>query len=268
MDTTEKADPTIPVDPAAGPAPAEPGAPAAATNDAPATPTDTETTMQPQVKDSLLQSVDAAAALLSSVAQQIKDAPVSDQPDTSPVPASIVSRIADVASALGAIVSSFAGAPAQDPASPDAAAPAAAPAPSAADQAEAAKALVAKAGRRMSKERLDRFKKTVEALQQLLREVVHQTPVAPKAAATPVVTKAAVPHAIVKSMSLAADTITTLRAKTAKLEGELAVARAEAERLAKSAQTPNGLPFEGRTNQVQSKVTWPMDMNAKTPRNL
>lgn len=241
--------------------------------------------MQAQVKDSLLQSLDTAMNLLTAVSQQVKDSQVTDQESEQPVPEDIVSAIAELASMFGSIVSAFATKAPDNQAEQDvademlepepAADPAGAPPPAdAADQAEAQKGdEVAKAGSKMSKERLARFKAIIRSLHGLLQEVSKPTAAsaapAPAPAPTPAA-KAEVPATVALELTAelqkAAGLIEALNKKNETLASSLALAEAERERLAKGARSPNGLSFDGPGSIQKSKpVVWSFDLN-KPPK--
>lgn len=247
--------------------------------------------MQAQVKDSLLQSLDTAQNLLSAVLQQVKDSQVTDQESDQPVPEDIVSSIAEIASMFDAVVSAFASKAPENQAEQDAVDDMlepepladgeppleAAPPPGAAgDQAEAQKLEgdeVAKAGSKMSKERLARFKAIIRSLHGLLQEVSKPTPAAaapaPAPAPTPAAKAAEVPAAVALELTAelqkAAGLIEELNKKNETLASSLASAEAERERLAKGARSPNGLSSDVLGIQKSKPVVWSFDLN-KPPK--
>jgi hypothetical protein len=141
-------------------------------------------------------------------------------------------------------------------------------APAGDDVAAAAKGL-AKVGRRMAKDRLDRFRKAFDMLSDLLKELSDDlTAEAAKqpggdAAPAPGVAPAAkrAPIDPIEAIELAKKS-----AELAKVQADLAAARADNERLQKTASASNALPVDGAPIPSPAQVVWPRDMNRPITR--
>lgn len=216
-----------------------------------------ELTMQAQVKDQILAAITSAAEKCVTVANMIKDATTSEEAQTPPVPESVTSAIGEVAAMLTAIASQYGGAAdagkgATDPA---ASAPPAGAAPTAETQ---KREMIAKVGRRMAKERYQRFQKAIDILAGILKELGSD---AMKKRAAPVAVGAG---QVVLEKALAEGLIEDAEklAKQAATDAtEKATLRARVIELEKKVGTPNSGGDAMPARSTPAAVSWPIDMN-------
>lgn len=218
--------------------------------------------MQAQVKDSLLAALTSACEKLMSIANGVKEADVSDQASTPAVPDSVTGELGEVASMLQGLQSQYGAAAA---AAPSDAGTGAEPAKGAAlpgvtdnggqDQQGAQKAAVEavqKAGAKMAKERLDRFRKAIDLLAGVMKELQSQ---ATRKSATPA--PKMIPLAKVEEVIKAGEEMTALLEK---MSGDLKSANNEIAQLKKNVGASNALPGNGES-APSKKIDWPLDLN-------
>ncbi len=122
---------------------------------------------------------------------------------------------------------------------------------------ETAKALVAKVGAKMSKERLDKFSNALATLGSLLQELSAQPPApagAPPAAG-------GVLGKVGKSAGADDAALVALAGQVEKLVGVVKSQRTEITSLKKARGVGNGLPVEGEPSATPVAISWPLDMN-------
>lgn len=125
---------------------------------------------------------------------------------------------------------------------------------------------VAKAGTRMKKERLDRFRSFVKGLTELLSEIEPEIEAATTAppqvpsAGTAQVGKVDPNPEMLAAIKKSEETITALQAQVKTQQERI-------EKLAKTTPAPSSLPVEQRRGvEKKTSVSWPMDLNMKLDR--
>jgi chemotaxis protein histidine kinase CheA len=209
---------------------------------------DDELVLPAAAKNAILRVLAQALERLMAVANQVKEADAPDD-DTDPnVPDDLAAELEDIGELLEDVGEQLA----------DPAAKAEGKKPGAA-KGQAAKGDVAKAGRRMAKDRLDRFQKALEQLSAILKELTDaKAPPEPSAgsAANPL-TKRNVPAGV-----------DGILAELGKLTNVVKQQEARIVQLQKTGATSNAIPVEGgsRGRAVQD-VSWPLDMNRPITRD-
>jgi len=209
---------------------------------------DDELVLPAAAKNAILRVLAQALERLMAVANQVKEADAPDD-DTDPnVPDDLAAELEDIGELLEDVGEQLA----------DPAAKAESKKPGAA-KARAAKGDVTKAGRRMAKDRLDRFQKALEQLSAILKELT-----AAKAPPEPSAGSAANPLAK-RNVPAGVD---GLLAELQKLTGVVKQQEARIVQLQKTGATSNAIPVEGgsRGRAVQD-VSWPLDMNRPITRD-
>ncbi len=240
-------------------------------------------TMQAQVKEELTGALADQAQKIVAIANQLDGVEVSDQPADPPVPADVLKQISDAGAALTALAAKYgAAAKPDDAGATDAAAVAAAqggttPAPAGAPASD-----VAKAGRRMAKERLDRLGKAIDALIGLMKELRYEDQrraaktlaaraKTEKAAELPAIALDEVSALIAATEGLVEEHATTKQALT-KAESAVVVATAELKKhRAKIAELekrvgPSNVIAPDATNGGPQRHHWPNDLTETLPR--
>lgn len=221
--------------------------------------------MQAQVKDQLLAALTSAAEKLVSVANMVKDATVSDQAVDPAVPDSVIGAIGEVAQMLSGVASQYAG----NAAAGDAAG--ATGADQTKDQAgtpgnlggitdnggvQKAAALLEKAGRKMAKERLERFRKAIDILAGLLKELSIDNMRKGASLVNP-------NAPVTMTHAQAAELLSGVEALTKRTQDQataLATANAEIAKLSKRVPAPNSAQPENPPREVKP-IAWPLDLN-------
>ena len=204
--------------------------------------------LPPAMKTAVLRVLAQALERLMAVATQVKDADASDDETDPSVPDSLTGELEDVGELLEEVGEQLA-----DPAIK------ADGKKSVAAKGRAAKAAVSKAGRRMAKDRLDRFQKALEALSSILKELTaERKPPAPAAGAAK------------KSLAKgdAAPGMTELAASVRELTRVVKRQEEELVRMQKTRATSNAIPVEGGSRRRETPdVSWPLDMNRPISRD-
>ncbi len=209
---------------------------------------DDELVLPAAAKNAILRVLAQALERLMAVANQVKEADAPDD-DTDPnVPDDLAAELEDIGELLEDVGEQLA----------DPAAKAEGKKPGAA-KGRAAKGDVAKAGRRMAKDRLDRFQKALEQLSAILKELTEA-----KAPPEPSAGSAANPLAK-RNVPAGVD---GLLAELQRLTGVVKQQEARIVQLQKTGATSNAIPVEGgsRGRAVQD-VSWPLDMNRPITRD-
>jgi hypothetical protein len=198
-------------------------------------------------KNTVLRVLSQALERLMAVANQVKDADEPDDESDVNVPDDLAEELEDIGELLEDV-----GEQLEEPAEksrdkkPDAA------------KGRSAKADVSKAGRRMAKDRLERFQKALELLAAVLKELTNE-----KQAPTPSAGSAEKPLGK-RALPEVGDLVTSVQELTrvVKQQGE------QLGRLQKTRATSNAIPIEGggRRREVQD-VSWPLDMNRPITRD-
>jgi hypothetical protein len=199
-------------------------------------------------KNAVLRALAQALERLMAVANQVKEADEPDDETDASVPGDLTEELEDIGELLEDV-----GEQLEEPAEkkvrdkkPDAA------------KGRSAKADVSKAGRRMAKDRLERFQKALELLAAVLKELTNEKP-----APTPSAGAAEKPLGKRASPEVG-DLVTSVQELTrvVKQQGE------QLGRLQKTRATSNAIPIEGggRRREVQD-VSWPLDMNRPITRD-
>lgn len=232
--------------------------------------------MQPQVKDQILAAIEGLAMKLLDIADAVKGAEADEKATGPAVPPAVMGDLKEVAQAMAGMVAQYGGEGAGDGAATTAAAAAAAPPTQTKDlegtsenggvQAQGTqKGTVAKAGRKMAKERLARLSQVLSALSGIYRELNSEK--AMKAA----LAKRAGPKAgdVIEISKADLDAIfataDAINAEAKGLETRAAALTRENAELRKSVGAPNALPGElstARPSAPSAGVHWPMDLNA------
>lgn len=214
--------------------------------------------MQAQVKDELLAALTSACERLVTVAQSVKDSEVSDAPVEPAVPTEIVGAIGEVAEMLKGLASQY-GAAAAPPAT-ETPAEAAPPGDQAADPAKSGDEVqVGKAGRRMAKERLERFRKALDLLVGIMKEISFEATRKRAPASPPEGDNVMVSKATIAEINAALSTAVEVAQKQETVIADLQKQVAD---LKKAAPLPRSLPAGDETQVTKSgQVAWPLDMN-------
>lgn len=190
----------------------------------------------PPVKEAMLRMLTEALERLMALANRIKEATASEGDDAEAgVPEDIGAELAAIAELLGST-----------------------------DKRRAAKAGVAKAGARMSKDRLDRFQKAIALLADILKELTDSkdVPAGPSAGAA---------EAGIKKRDTAAAPAVPGLAELVTGIGDLTrvVKRQEEEltRIRQARGVSNAIPVEGGRRTEPQDVSWPLDMNRPISRD-
>lgn len=198
-------------------------------------------------KNTVLRVLSQALERLMAVANQVKEADEPDDETDANVPDDLAEELEDIGELLEDV-----GEQLEEPAEkargkkPDAA------------KGRSAKADVSKAGRRMAKDRLERFQKALELLAAVLKELTNERP-----APTPSAGSAEKPLCK-RAAPDVGELVTSVQELTrvVKHQGE------QLGRLQKARATSNAIPIEGgsRRRDVQ-EVSWPLDMNRPITRD-
>lgn len=209
---------------------------------------DDELVLPATVKNALLRVLAQALERLMAVANQIKDADAADD-DTEPnVPDDLVDELEDIGELLEDVGDQLADPAAKADGKKRGAA-----------KGRAAKGDVAKAGRRMAKDRLDRFQKALEALSAILKELT-------EAKAPPDPSAGSAASALTKRNAAAG--IDDLVAGVQELTRVVKQQDVRIAQLQKTGATSNAIPVEGsRRGTSTQDVSWPLDMNRPISRD-
>ncbi|HEX7842768.1 MAG TPA: hypothetical protein VF469_35085 [Kofleriaceae bacterium] len=185
---------------------------------------------------------------LMAVASQVKEADDPDDDTDANVPDDLTSELEDIGELLEDVGEQLA-----DPAAK------ADGKKTGAAKGRAAKADVAKAGRRMAKDRLDRFQKALELLSSVLKELTDA-----KAPADPTAGSAENPLAKRDASPGMGELVASVRELTRVVKRQ----EDELVRIQKTRATSNAIPVDGgsRRPTVQD-VSWPLDMNRPITRD-
>ena len=227
--------------------------------------------MQPQVKDQLMAALSSIAEEIVDLADQVKAAD-SDEKATGPaVPESVVTAIGAVSQKLSALLAQYGGQPAGDGktkadldgVSENGGVTAQGSQKSAdekkKDAEEMAKALaayVAKAGRKMAKERLQRLNAAISSLSQIARELKTEK-VRKNAGAVHVADRA-----IARELAEVSATLEELTKSSESIVADNAKLRSELAEMAKRVGPRNANPTEAPSGTAPARgVSWPIDLN-------
>jgi hypothetical protein len=198
------------------------------------------------VKNAVLRALAQALERLMAIANQVKEADEPNDENEAGAPDALIDELKAICETLEGIGEHLA-----EPAEksrdkkPDAA------------RGRSAKAEVSKAGRRMAKDRLERFQKALELLAAVLKELT-----AERQSPTPSDGSAAKPLGKRESQDLggvvaSVDELT----RVVKRQEEQLV------RLQKTRATSNAIPVEGGIRREIQEVSWPLDMNRPITRD-
>jgi chemotaxis protein histidine kinase CheA len=194
-------------------------------------------TMPASVKEAILRMLTEALERLMSVANRVKEAEETDEELDEPVPEDIGTEVAAIAELLGGLDESY--------------------------STDKSKRAVAKAGRRMAKDRLDRFQKAMELLAEILKELTNGKEPAPTAGAAEAGVRkrdgAPAPAALPGMADLIAG-ITELTRVVKRQEEELG-------RLRQARGVSNVIPVDAARRREADEVSWPLDMNRPISRD-
>jgi hypothetical protein len=199
------------------------------------------------VKNTVLRALAQALERLMTCANQVKEADAPDDETTASVPDALTEELEDIGELLEDVGKQLA-----EPTEktrdkkPDA------------TSGRSTKADVSKAGRRMAKDRLERFQKALELLAAVLKELTDE-----KASPTPSAGSAEKPLGKRESRDVG-----TLVASVQELTRVVKQQGEQLVRLQKTRATSNAIPVEGtsRRREIQ-EVSWPLDMNRPITRD-
>jgi hypothetical protein len=198
---------------------------------------DDELVLAAPVKEALLRALTDALERLMALASSIKEAAEPEEGDDGEMPDDVATELEAIAEMLSGV-----------------------------DKRKRAKAGVAKAGARMSKDRLDRFQKAMAALAEILKELTDskepfsgptaggaEAGLRKRAAATP-------PAATVPGLADLVSGIGELTRVVKRQEEELG-------RMRQARGVSNAIPVEGGRRAEHQDVSWPLDMNRPISRD-
>jgi hypothetical protein len=198
-------------------------------------------------KNAVLRALAQALERLMAVANQVKEADASDDQSEARVPDELTGALEDICELLEDVGDQLAE-PAEKARNkkPDTA------------SGRSTKADVNKAGRRMAKDRLERFQKALELLAAVLKELTDEKPVP-----TPSAGSAEKPLGKRESPD-----VSQLVASVQELTRVVKRQEEQLIRLQKTRATSNAIPVEGtsRRREIQ-EVSWPLDMNRPITRD-
>jgi hypothetical protein len=189
------------------------------------------------VKNAVLRALAQVLERLMAIANQVKEADAPDEGTEASVPDDLTDELEDICELLEGIGEQLA-----EPAA----------------KSRGKKADVSKAGRRMAKDRLERFQKALELLAAVLKELTAEKP-----APTPSAGSAETPLGKRESPDVGGLVASVQElTRVVKQQGEQLV------RLQKTRATSNAIPVEGtsRRREIQ-EVSWPLDMNRPITRD-
>ncbi|TAJ75043.1 MAG: hypothetical protein EPO42_14390 [Gallionellaceae bacterium] len=226
--------------------------------------------LPPGAKQMMGPLLEKAAERLKALADEVsssKDAEVPEEGGIPPIPEEFWSELVSICDSLAQLDTMYPKAPA---APEEGEPPPAEGEPAPAEMQMAAKALVAKFGAKMSKERLSRFEQALSVLGSILQEL---RPQAGEAAAPsemqmsakgPARKEAPAPQAndeLKKGLEKMATMLTSVVGTVKKQSDELAAIK-------KSRGQGNGLTIEGGPSRRETQeVSWPLDMNSPVTRD-
>lgn len=196
-------------------------------------------TIPKPVKEAVLRALTEALERLMSVANQVKGAHDSDEQIDTPLPDEVGAEVRAIADVLRSVGERY-------------------PSPT-------AKAVVAKAGARMAKDRLDRFHKAMTLLAEILKELTDSkdVPAAPTAGAA----EAGVRK---RDDGVAPPSVPGLKELVTGIGDLTRVVKRQEEELARIRQArgvSNAIPVDGARRKEPEDVSWPMDMNRPISRD-
>jgi hypothetical protein len=194
-------------------------------------------TMPTPVKEAVLRMLTEALERLMSVANRVKEAEETDEQVDAPVPDEVGAEVTAIAALLGGVGERY-------------------PSP-------ATKSGVAKAGKRMAKDRLDRFQKAMALLAEILKELTDGREPAPTAGSAEAGVRkrdAGAAAALAPGLSELVAGITELTRVVKRQEEELS-------RIRQARGVSNALPVDGVRRPPPEDVSWPFDMNRPITRD-